>query len=131
VLYLTSTPTQGQRVDAGDQRLARSRGRNYWIGFHEIQILSHCIDLVIKFAGEGNNFGDECLAPDGRFGQMNVLVSEFWKVSMETDSFGILTWVDKFDLEMRFSPNHGIESRPVSCVLDQRNTGVSTAARWV
>ena len=55
---------------------------------------------------------------------MDVLVSDFREVIIETDSFGISAWGDELDLEMRLSPNHGIESRPVRRVLDERNTRI-------
>jgi hypothetical protein len=121
---LTSTPPDCGRINAGDERFARSRRWDDWVGFHEIKILSHCIDLVIELAGEGNNFRDKCLAPDRDFGQMYVLVLDFRKVIIETDSFGIPARGDELDLEMRLSPNHGIESRPVRRVLDKRNTRI-------
>jgi hypothetical protein len=80
--------------------------------------------LVIELAGESNDFVDEYLPPDRELGQMNVLVSDFWEVIIETDSFGIPARGDEPDLEMRLSPNHGIESRPVRRVLDERNTRI-------
>jgi hypothetical protein len=124
VSNLTSRPPECRCIDAGDKRLALSRRGNDRVGFHEIKILSHCVDLVIELAREGNNFGDECRAADRELGQMDVLVSDFREVIIETDSFGISARGDELDLEIRLSPNHGIESRPVGSVLDERDTRV-------
>ena len=43
---------------------------------------------------------------------------------METDSFGISAWSDELDLEMHLSPNHGIESRSIRRVFDERNARI-------
>jgi hypothetical protein len=82
-------------VDATGDALTTESGSRFrdggivGIGIHEIEIESHCVDLVVKLAGEGNNFRDECLAPDRELGQVYVLVPDFRKVIIETDSFGI------------------------------------------
>ena len=53
-----------------------------------------------------------------------MLVTDFREVIIETDGFGIAARCDELDLEIRLSPNHGIESRSVGRVFDEGNTRV-------
>lgn len=76
VSNLTSTPWKCRREDDYAGR-AGSRRRDSRIGVHEVQILSHGVDLVIEFAGEGNNFRDERIAPDREFRQVDFLLRIF------------------------------------------------------
>ena len=107
-----------------DAGRAGSWRRDSRIGIHEVEILSHGVNLVIEFAGEGDNFGDECLAPDRELGQVDVFAADFREVVIETDGFGIVAWSDDLDIKIRLPSNRGIEGRSVGGVFDQRDTRV-------
>jgi hypothetical protein len=53
------------------------------VAIDEVEILRHCIDLIVKFGGKVDDFVDECFTPDGGFGQVNLLATNFGHVLVQ------------------------------------------------